>query len=233
MGSKIEFVSFIEGLESIEECRPKSAKHFIPQWFKDIPSSKPSTVKICPSFPDYFSMGYVLPMWTDIRLHFDKNTEEWRWNTPSNIFAADVHENTQFMNYVTPNYQGINGQFVFKMICPWRIFTPPGWSVLQLPLFYNFNKEFSTLPGIVDTDIHHQINQQILYHGDGKEIEIKRGTPLALYVPFKRESIYLDLDIRFSTEKDIKKENTSFLNFRTMFAPGVYRKMQRDRDKNL
>jgi hypothetical protein len=232
MGSKIEFITFVQGLESIEECRPKPAKNFIPQWFKDIPSNEPKTVKFCPSFPDYFSMGYVLPMWTDVKLQFNSEKQEWVWNTPSDQFLVEEHGNSQFIDYVKPSHQGVDGQFVFKMVCPWRIVTPPGWSVLQLPLFYNFNKEFSVLPGVIDTDIHHYINQQVLYHGNGKEIEIIRGTPLALYIPFKRENSDINLEVRSATENDIKKENTLLLNFKTMFRPGIYRKMQRDRDNN-
>jgi hypothetical protein len=233
MKPKIEFVSLVEGLESIDECIPKPAKNFIPQWFKDIPSREPNTVKSCPSFPDYFSMGYVVPMWTDVVLHYDKTTDQYSWNTPSEMFEFDTHGKNQLIEYVDPNLQGIDGQFVFKALCPWQVITPPGWSVLQLPLFYNFNKDFSVLPGVIDTDIHHEINQQILYHGDGKNITIKRGTPLALYIPFKRDVLSIPAEVRFANEKDIKIFNRYALNFKTMFKPGVYRKIQRERDKNV
>jgi hypothetical protein len=148
MGQKIEFISLIDGLENIDECRPKPAKNFIPQWFKDIPSSKPGTVKDCPSFPDYFSIGYVLPMWTDVNLRFNRSSEneiDWNWGTPDETFIMESHGNQQFIDYVKPTFNGVDGQFVFKALCPWRMFTPPGWSVLQLPLFYNFNKEFYTM----------------------------------------------------------------------------------------
>jgi len=232
MKPRIEFISMVEGLESVEECRPRPAKHFIPQWFKDIPSSAPMTVKGCPSFPDYFSMGYVLPMWTDLKLSFSKK-DEWSSLTPSENFKIDAHLNSQFIDYVKPNFLGVEGEAVFKFICPWRIITPKGWSVLQLPLFYNFNKEFSALPGVIDTDIHHEINQQVLYHGSKEEIDIKRGTPLVLYVPFKREDVYLDADIRFANEKDMKKIDKNLLNYNTLFRPGIYRKMQRDRDRDV
>jgi hypothetical protein len=233
MKPKIEFVSLVEGLESIEECRPKPAKHFIPQWFKDIPSKAPSTVKICPSFTDYFSMGYIMPMWTDVKIEYDKETTDYKWSTPDETFILDIHGNNQLIDHVTPNLHGINGQFVFKTMCPWKIITPKGWSTLQLPLFYNFNKEFSTFPGIVDTDIFHDLNQQILYHGTGEEITIKRGTPFALYVPFKRDGVYLDAEIRDANDQDKKRFTRTDLNFKTMFTPGIYRKMQRERDRDV
>jgi len=228
---KIQFISTVEGLESIEECLPKPAKHFIPQWFKDIPKNDPMTVKICPSFPDYFSQGYIVPMWCDAKLTSDGNS--WAWETSSNNFLWSSHPPEQFLNYTKPSFNGVDTQFVFKAECPWRIITPPGWSVLQLPLFYHFNQEWSVLPGVIDTDIHSEINQQILYHGNGKSITIKCGDPLALYIPFKRSN-KLKHETMFATKKQNKRFNKDSLLLRQIFQPnGVYRKLQRNRDKDL
>lgn len=232
MSLKIEFVSTVKGLEEIEECRPKSAKNFIPQWFKNIPPSPNQlfpTAKICPSFTDYFSLGYVLPMWTDFKLKCEG--EKWSWDASDKDFKMSSHPNEQFVKYTTPKFNGVDGQFVFKAVCPWRIITPKGWSVLQLPLFYDFNSEFSVLPGVIDTDIYTQANQQILYHANGKEIEINRGTPLALYVPFERKSSFLDIEIRSSTQEDTENFNKVDTIFKQSQEQGLYRKMQRQRDK--
>ena len=104
---KIQFISTVEGLESIEECLPKPAKHFIPKWFKDIPSQvdEVTTVKNCPSFPDYFSQGYIIPMWTDAILQSDK--EKWNWQTPTNKISWDMHGKTQFLDYVDVSFNGV------------------------------------------------------------------------------------------------------------------------------
>ena len=228
---KIQFISTVEGLESIEECLPKPAKHFIPQWFKDIPNDIGSTVKVCPSFPDYFSQGYIIPMWSDVLL--TQKDDEFSWRTATAKFAWDFHGNDQMINHTKANFNGIEGQFVFKAICPWRIITPPGWSVLQLPLFYHFNQEWSVLPGIIDTDIHTEINQQVLYHGDGKDIVIKCGDPFVLYIPFKRSN-KLKHEIRYQTAEDNKKFSEGHLFLQQRFKPsGAYRKKQRKRDKGL
>ena len=228
---KVEFISTIEGLESIEECLPKPAKHFIPKWFKNIPSDIDGTVKICPSFPDYFSQGYIVPMWSDVNLSFKDNV--WNWKTPINDFNWEVHPNEQFLDYKKTSFNGIEGQFVFKAICPWKMITPPGWSVLQLPLFYHFNQEWSVLPGVIDTDIYHNLNQQILYHGNGKEVTIKMGDPFVLYIPFKRSN-KLKHEIRYQTENDIKNFKIKRFMINSSFHPnGSYRKMQRKRDSGV
>jgi hypothetical protein len=227
---KIQFISTVEGLDQIEECLPKPAKHFIPKWFKDISNKDPMTVKICPSFPDYFSQGYIIPMWCDSKLKYEG--ESWSWETSTNKFNWDIHQNDQFLKYAKVNFNGIDSQFVFKTVCPWRIITPPGWSVLQLPLFYHFNQEWSVLPGVIDTDIYTELNQQVLYHGNGKEIFIKCGDPFVLYIPFKRSN-KLNHKVRYMTEQENKRFNKDTLSLNQHFKPnGIYRTLQRKRDKS-
>jgi hypothetical protein len=236
---KISFISTIEGLESIEECLPKPAKHFIPEWFKNVPIEMTElgvtfkTVKACPSFPDYFSQGYIIPMWTDAILNYNKENNEWAWQTPTVESKWEIHPQAQLLDHTDVSFSGAGANFTFKAVCPWRIITPPGWSVLQLPLFYHFNQDWSVLPGIIDTDIHSQINQQVLYHSDKKEIKINRGDPFVLYIPFKRSN-KLKYDVRYQTEKDKKIFKKQDINMFTKFGMhGLYRKLQRERDKDF
>jgi hypothetical protein len=228
---KIQFVSTVEGLESIEKCLPRPAKNFIPQWFKDIPSTATSSVKNCPSFPDYFSQGYIIPMWTDTLLNYKDN--QFSWSGPTGVFPWDIHTGDQFLEHVDARFNGIDGQFMFKAVSPWKIITPPGWSVLQLPLFYHFNQEWSVLPGVIDTDTMHQVNQQVLYHGNGKDVRINCGDPFVLYIPFKRSN-KLKHEVFYQTEKYRKLFKSLDLSLDQLFKPsGWYREMQRNRDKKL
>jgi hypothetical protein len=246
--SNIEFISTIPGLENIDECRPKPAKHFMPKWFKDVPRTltpeqqhvpgaisgpQVSTVKICPSFPDYFSLGYILPMWCDSKIMYEKETDRWNWNTSADIFKWNIHANSQFLDWSNASLKGSPAQFTFKPDCPWKIITPKGWSVLQLPLFYHFEQNWSALPGIIDTDISHDISQPVLYHGNGQDVLINRGDPFVLYVPFERKS-KLDLEIRHQNKKDQKLFQQKAISIASKFQPnGLYRKWQRERDNSL
>jgi hypothetical protein len=229
----IEFVSFIDGLEDIEECVPKPYKYYMPDWFKSIPADDDGmlTIKNCPALPDFFSQGYVIPMWSDSIIYYNReNQHENIFSTRDFVVWDNKHDNDQFMKYVDFRNMGIKGDAVFKTNCPWKIITPPGWSVLQLPLFYHFDKRFSVLPGVIDTDIYHQINQQVVYYGDNESITIKRGEPLALYVPFERKK-YKHI-VRSANDKDKKKINLEMLRIGTRIpGSGEYRKMQRERDK--
>ena len=229
---KIEFVSTVAGLDMIEECRPKPAKSYIPKWFKDIPSDARGSVKYCPSFPDFFSQGYVMPMWVDSKIKYDAEQDIFSWDVAHNEFSWTGHGHSQFTNHKVPSFFGLDASFVFKTISPWRIITPPGWSVLQLPLFYHFNKQWSIMPGIIDTDMYNETNHQVLYHGNGEEVIIEQGEPFCLYIPFERKS-KLGLEIREQTEQDKKMFNSRDLRMKSKFInSGIYRSMQRRRDKN-
>lgn len=218
----ITFVSVVKGLNSVQECLPKPTQKFIPNWWKEIPLSYPNpssefdshlttipTIKACPSYPEYFSQGAILPMWTDTILKYDDDTKTWKWAVADPKFTWSNHTTEQLTKYKKPSYQGHEAPFIFKAISPWRIITPPGVSVYQFPVFYDFNPDFSVLPGILRTDVWHQTNQQVLFHSKNKEIFIKRGTPFVHYIPFFRDKFFFESreetldDARLFTELDI------------------------------
>ena len=224
----IEFVSIVDGIELIEECRPVPAKNFIPSWWLNIPSSG-HTIKKCPSFPDFFSQGFIMPMWMDSTLTLNEEDKTWTANSSVDLPTWEAHYNDQFLDFTKQSFIGKEGKFVFKALSPWRIITPPGYSVMQLPLFYHFNGDYSILPGIIDTDILHEANQQIVFHSDKKEIKIKRGDPFALYIPFKRTKY--NLNVRKQNKKDKDKFAYSRLFIETKErGTAAYRLLQRQRD---
>lgn len=231
---KISFVSTMPGLEEIEECRPVSAQKLSPHWWKKMPhqdlSTNSTTAKRCPGIVDYFSNGYIIPMWADVKLTYSKSSD--RWSVFSGVNGVsnqwEGHGNGQFKNHADAHSFGKDVSFVFKAICPWNIITSSGWSVYQLPLFYHFDNRFSVMPGIIDTDIHHIVNQQVMYFGDEEEVVIKRGTPFVQYVPFKR--LPVKSEVRAASEDDLKKFELDRLRYFTKFPnTGEYRSIQKGR----
>ena len=132
------------------------------------------------------------------------------------MFSFTQHADVQFRDWV-PKHVKDNTSMVLKPACPWRIKTPPGWSVWQLPMYYDFNPVFEVLPGIIWSDRHHEINQQMLMKRYG-EFFIKRGTPLAMYVPYERNKY--TYDVSGPNEQNAKWNNESFLQVRTKFKGG-------------
>lgn len=190
----IKVWSSVPGLEEV--CPPVSPLECLPDWFKTMPKDvtrnavlHPGTAKRCPSFVDYFSQGIVIKLWCDVALSI-KEDNTYEVYTPEDVFQFKNHGNEQFLDHI-PNQGGMS--MVLKALCPWRIMTPPGWSVLQLPMAYNFDADFTVLPGTIWTDIHHEVNQQMAFHKPGEYL-LKRGTPLATYIPFKREKVELQIE---------------------------------------
>jgi hypothetical protein len=71
------------------------------------------------------------------------------------------------------------------------------------------------MPGIYDANIMTTEKLEIAYYGEGKEIFIKKGTPLVQYIPYKKEKI--DLVIRDFTNQDEKDELKLYTQRSLMF----------------
>jgi hypothetical protein len=200
----IEFATDVAGLEDIARVKP--SKFFIPQWFKDMketintPASPDGsvpgrfersgdtakkwtsgTVKRCPAIVDLISEGFIIPMWSDFLLQNDGTILEWdNKNFP---YGIEFHNTAQIYNWPLKKNDFPEG---VKFTNPWRIYTPPGYSVMFTQPTYQFEKRFTVLPGIVETDSYHHINFPTIIHTK-KDIIIERGTPFIQVIPFKRD----------------------------------------------
>ena len=196
MGKEIIFISKVDGLDTVQELLPYKSKLYKPSWYKKVPRlfegqktfMPGGPVKRCPSYKDWFGSGYIVPNWCEAMLQNDGIN--WEWNTSLKDFQWEIHDNKQYVDFL-PKDAGVNA--VYKAICPWKIVTPKGWSVMQLPLYYDYNNDWEVLPGIIHTDTHHEVNPQVALMGDKEVINIKAGQPFFRLVPFKRDT--LDLKI--------------------------------------
>lgn len=220
---QVEFITTVAGLDKVEECLPKSSSNFLPDWWRQVPSDRSKqyidpeyagTIKGCPSFSDYFSNGFIIPMWCDTVLQYNKDLNMYSWNTPDAEFQWDIHNQDQFLNYTDFNFLNSKVTSIFKAICPWKIITPPGYSMYQMPLYYHSDNRFSVMPGIIDTDKHHIVNQQVMIMGEDP-IFIPRGTPFVQYIPFERKKYKIIQ--REANIKDLKKINGSKMQIATKF----------------
>lgn len=200
--NKIITCTFNMGVYSSTDVHLRPAREFIPEWWKKIPRDVPEkdldfpvagkelipngrTVKYCPSFSDIFNLGYVLPAPVDMWFSVAKDNYDINyWKVANQAFEIELHHDTQMIRHVDTNIKK-----VFKFVSPIQIIGPKGYSLMQLPMFYHYEqmKDWYVPYGVIGIDTHHEINQQIMYISDKKELIIKKGTPLATYVPFKRE----------------------------------------------
>lgn len=225
---KIQFVTDIEGLPEVEPVVP--AVKAIPEWFRTMVHKRDSTmdkgvIKHCPAIPDYFRVGYTVRAWCDMRINVMERGHA-EWNTPDSRFEIEWHPMRQFPDHL-PEPHRSNALFLAKPKCPWHLITSKGYSVLQLPPMYSYNDGWEVMPGVIHTDTHHFIHQQILITGEPREILIERGTPLATYVPFKREEY--DFSCEMETEKTRYRVKKSQLNISSKFKGGYRDAIRREK----
>jgi hypothetical protein len=245
----IKFYASIDNLESNPDVVPYPAKKYVPSWWTSLPNrnEKPNhtfpTIKRCPAIPDFFTQGFILPMWGDMYVHgIDRhqcvhNESPIAYNLDINGKANNKtmsqHPNPMFLEYYQPDV-GRKVETIIKFDSPWRAITPKGWSTMVLPLFYEFNPFFTIMPGVVDTDTIHEMSHPALFHTD-KKFFVKAGSPICMYIPFKRTKLNFEI-ISKTAQMDQyfdnvlnnwKSKQTSDLGFGFSHA---YRKMQRERD---
>ena len=242
----IEFKTDVNGLEEIAPVKP--AKYFLPKWFKGMKDfvevdavhekNKPNyfgkkgdtakkhtsgTVKRCPAIVDLITEGFIIPMWSDFLIQRDMETFEW--DNKNFQYGIEFHSKEQIKGW---NLKKTDFPEGIKFVNPWRIYTPPGYSVLFMTPTYQFEKRFTVLPGIVETDNYHHINFPSIWHTT-KDAVIERGTPFIQVIPFKRDKWNLDVS-QMNTE-DFKNDETEKTALSTKFK-NAYRDIV-SRNKNI
>ena len=233
---EIKFVNLQPELINKPAQQPKPYKEFLPEWWRQIPTRHNDvlTIRRCPGITDFFSNMYVIPMWTDLGIQFDKDVNHLRLrHKESDTFPIwEMHDPKQLIDHTNIFIGDRPVETVVKIVSPWNIITPKGYSVLQIPLFYNFEPNYTLLPGIFDTDIYHEINVPFLLHSNNKEIEFNEGQPLLAFIPFKRTK-YNQKNINKNNKKDIEylmEQANKLQDYSFGKKPNAYRKMQQERD---
>ena len=214
----ITFSANKQFIENNKDILPVLTKTNIPDWYKKLTHSyENQTVKGCMPFLDTLTCGYILKIPTDYKI---RHNVEFEGKKRSGFDSAQQMMNS-IAEKVNINYQGKpefhstdqlkgspyvekNKNLSFhKILNPWIIKTPPGYSTLFVPPLNNADDRFSIIPGIVDTDsFENEVNFPIVINGDKYEILdtiLERGTPYVQCIPFRRDS--WKMEVKPITEK--------------------------------
>jgi len=193
--NKIEFIAETKEMLDILE-RPYPAIKKMPDWICNIPSyiggirsvdqhSEPnSTIKKCMPVIDSMTVGYHIPVHSDIWIEndgiFENINIKWAWHS---LKIIDIQEKERMQTYPVPKeYYPI----AFKFLNPWVIKTRKGWSCLFTHPMHHDDLPFRSLPAIVDTDKYpNGINFIFFLKKDFSGL-IPKGTPIIQVIPFKR-----------------------------------------------
>jgi len=208
--SNIYFVIKDKYLLENTRLHPQPLKNFIPKWYKDIAPSNIKNksyreqlnvvhnIKSCPSFNEIYQEGFVILAPNDYLITYDKDTKNWSWKTPivyktfnipNKREIVEIHNNNQMVDYLPDK----TIKAIFKIKLPYRVVTDNGYSIRQTPIPYSYNKEFEAMYGIFKSDKIHEVNVQIAFKSNKKEILIKQGQPLCVFYPYKRENYNLKI----------------------------------------
>ena len=162
------------------------SRNFIPEWYKNaspfssgrefIPSKSLITIKGCTPFIDTLTSGYILTLWQDIYVDFNKETGEQNlsWAIPKKLIESRGPESMQ--GFPTPlGYNKVS----LAITHPLYIKTPKGYSVMVSHPYNRFDLPFMALTGIVDTDIYPLFpGNYPIYIKENFSGIIPKGTPL-------------------------------------------------------
>ena len=156
-----------------------------------------STIKKCMPVTDMLSAGYTIVTYQDINISKD---DQGTYKYSSIILEIAQHDAYQFLLHP----KNKNNQPAPKIINPWSIKTPSGYSCLFIPPPHGGNKYFSILEGVVDTDKYSApVNFPFFLNDSNFEGVIPAGTPIATVIPFKRENWAM----KKGNEKNMKQSN--------------------------
>jgi hypothetical protein len=212
---RIEF-SLVRGREQESNFpRPYPANKEIPDWFKSMPAENEAdggsvrTIKNCLPFLEAMACGYVIPVVADITLSLD-HAGEFRGQS-SYASIVQMHLPNQVPGAPFAN------RLIVKILNPWLIRTPPGYSTLFLPLLNRFELPLFPLAGLVETDIfYREVNfPAILRMAPGTSLALPRGTPLVQVIPIKRDEFQSEF-----VPPDIEKFNA--MDLATRESPENY-----------
>jgi len=222
---EIEF-SAHEDYFALKEDYPIPTKLNIPEWYKKLDhTTLNKTVKGCMPFLDTLTSGYLLKMPQDFYVRHNVNNKNEKGEEFKDSFQTfGLHDQSQVLHaksinlnsgieiHATKQVEGSpfiekNKNFPFyKILNPWTIKTPKGYSCLFVPPLNNADDRFSIIPGIVDTDTFpNEINFPIIINGDKYpilETTIKKGTPYVQVIPFKRD--FWKMSLKSRAQKEIQ-----------------------------
>jgi hypothetical protein len=219
----IEF-STHEDYYALKEDYPTPIKLNIPEWYKKLDHTiLNKTVKGCMPFLDSLITGYLLKIPQDFNVRHNVSNDNEKGEKIKDSFQTfGLHDQSPLLNakYINLNssidvhpIRQLEGSPLinknknlpfYKILNPWKIKTPKGYSCLFVPPLNNHDDRFSIIPAIVDTDTFpNEINFPIIINGDRYPVledTIKKGTPYVQIIPFKRDSWKMNIKPREQKE---------------------------------
>jgi hypothetical protein len=195
-----------------------------------------STIKRCMPVFDAITNGYIITTYVDIWVEQEQDDFPSEHLFPNS--TTDTHPYFQWPSFKPIEFhiieqapthpdRGSHKVSFPKLMNPWGIKTPPGYSCLFVPPLHR-DSLFTILPGVVDTDEYNlPVNFPfMLKNADSFRGLIPAGTPMAQVIPFKRDEWKMNL----GNEEDLKNIEKKFKSVRTTFYDGYKTKFRKKKE---
>ena len=223
----IQFLPAAPGLNKNTETSPKPTIKVLPEWYREADrfavdpytgkfwenpdgTGKVPTWKACPAIFDVMTTGYVLVTPCDIEFFLDSN-KKISVKILEKGFDGFVTERPPMPQFVNPMncYEDH-----FAWFPQWAPKLPEGYSALYLSPLNRFDLPFVMTSGIIDNDKVNLPGSMPFFLQNSFSGIIKKGTPFAQIIPFKREN----------WESEIVEQDQKSLYNRIMDNSRFYRK---------
>lgn len=216
---------------------PIPAVQGLPDWFKAMPSmqfnaveqKEDQTVKRCPPFLDAMTYGFLILLPCDLKV--ENGAFSWDMPLPFNNLNNDIRSPIYFhdASQVTGTPYHEEDRFLIKFINFWTVAAPAGYSLLFTHPVNRADLPFTTLTGLVDSDLY--IDNRVHFPAHWHDMEfngiLPKGTPVAQCIPVKREVWTMQV-ATMSAEDAVRARELSHAIAR---EPGVYRRQFRARKR--
>lgn len=170
----------------------KPAIHFLPQWWKNLPSKytpdtaqniELSTIKKCAGFVDNYKNGFIMPLWCDLQIN--SSPTEWSVRPSLSNVIINPHDKQQY----GPKF---DDYWHMKIVSPWIfrektgvkfVWTQPIWNMIGI------NENIMFAPGIMEYKYQHSTNINLFLSRKNSDFLIEYGTPLVHIFPLSEKPI--------------------------------------------
>lgn len=158
----------------------------IPEWYKNAKKfteteDKSPTFKSCISFFDALSIGYSFVIPSDLTVTIEDGSPKL---IIEDRYKDNFQERPPMKDFAVP--EGYDEKH-FAFIPDWAIQLPKGYSALYVNPLNRFDLPFLMTNGVIENDEFLSPGAMPFFIKKGFSGTIKSGTPIAQFIPFKRE----------------------------------------------
>lgn len=216
----IEFVAPEEYIDELSD--PKPAHKVLPDWYKNLGGNRKieiskeeitiPSVRTCMPFLEAMSIGWVLELSADVEFRYDGDTWQTETGFPKPLITRQA-TGARDVDSVSKSFP-LRDFPQFKFNTYWTPIVDDGYSVLYTSPLNRFDERFEPFSGIVDNDKHpRNVNIPFIWTGGEFEGTISEGTPIAQVIPFKRNAVISEANVREISESE-KEQKQGFYEMR-------------------